>query len=67
MRLTRGFGTKAAKPGWFDGLTRVQRKKSLPVVLSEVEVLRVLGAMSGTPRLMEQLLYGAGNFSSCCL
>jgi hypothetical protein len=20
-------------PGWFDGLTRVQRKKSLPVVL----------------------------------
>lgn len=47
-------------PGWFDGLTRVQRKKSLPVVLSEGEVLRVLSAMSGTPRLMAQLLYGAG-------
>lgn len=46
--------------GWFDGLTRVQRKKSLPVVLSEGEVLRVLSAMSGTPRLMAQLLYGAG-------
>lgn len=31
-------------PGWFDGLARVQRKKSLPVVLSEAEVSRVLGA-----------------------
>jgi len=47
-------------PGRFDALTRVQRKKSLPVVLAESEVLRVLSAMSGTPRLMAQLLYGAG-------
>ena len=47
-------------PGWFEGLRRVQRKKSLPVVLSEAEVSRVLAAMSGTPQLMAQLLYGAG-------
>ena len=47
-------------PGWFDGLVRVQRRRSLPVVLSEAEVTRVLAAMSGTPRLMAQLLYGAG-------
>ena len=56
-------GVLETDPGWFDGLTRVQRKKSLPVVLSEGEVLRALSAMSGTPRLMAQLT-GCGSSTS---
>ncbi|MFK7910626.1 MAG: integron integrase, partial [Akkermansiaceae bacterium] len=35
-------------------------RKSLPVVLTEGEVVRVLGEMSGVTALMAKLMYGAG-------
>lgn len=43
-----------------DGLRRPQRQDRLPLVLSREEVRTVLGLMSGTPRLMASLMYGAG-------
>lgn len=46
--------------GHLDGLRRVQRKKQLPVVLAVDEVRDILAEMQGTPRLMAELLYGAG-------
>ncbi len=46
--------------GWLTGIVRAKRPKRLPVVLTRDEVRRVLGVMSGTPRLMAQLLYGSG-------
>jgi len=39
----------------------------LPVVLSMPETVALLGAMSGTPRLMAALIYGGGlRVSECC-
>lgn len=46
--------------GHLQGLRRVQRKVRLPVVLTVDEVRDVLAEMQGTPRLMAELLYGAG-------
>lgn len=46
-----------------DGLrdtVRARRGPKLPVVLSQAEVQRLLAAMVGTPKLMAQLIYGAG-------
>ncbi|MEO6967855.1 MAG: integron integrase [Rhodanobacteraceae bacterium] len=46
--------------GHLDGLRRVQRPSRLPVVLAVEEVRNTLAKMHGTPRLMAELLYGAG-------
>ena len=40
--------------------TRAKRYDYIPTVLSADEVQRLLGSMSGTPRLMAALTYGAG-------
>ena len=55
------------KLGSVDGVVRAKASQRLPVVLSKEEVRRVLGAMSGTPRLMATLLYGSGlRLLECC-
>src|SRR5436853_165231 len=46
--------------GWLDQVERAKRPTKLPVVLSRTEVEKVLGRMSGTPKLMASLLYGSG-------
>lgn len=45
---------------WFDGLVRAKRPVRLPVVLSDVEMKRLLAQLDGTPWLIATLLYGAG-------
>jgi integron integrase len=46
---------------------RAKKKSRLPVVLSVEETGHLLGAMSGTTRLMAELLYGGGlRVSECC-
>jgi len=46
---------------------RAKRGERLPVVLSIPETVALLGAMSGTPRLMAALIYGGGlRVSECC-
>ncbi len=45
---------------WLDHVTRAKPSARLPVVMSRGEVRQVLGTMDGTPRLMAELLYGAG-------
>ncbi len=48
-------------------VVRAKRPLRLPVVLSRAEVAAILGAMKGTPRLMAQLMYGAGlRVLECC-
>jgi integron integrase len=47
-------------PGWIDTLVRAKRPQRLPVVLTKDEVKALLGAMSGVPWLIANLLYGAG-------
>jgi integron integrase len=39
---------------------RAKRPQRLPAVLTQAEVKKLLNAMSGTPRIMAMLLYGAG-------
>ncbi len=46
--------------GRMAGLKRVQRHHRVPVVLTRDEVRAALAQMSGTPRLMAELIYGAG-------
>ncbi len=45
---------------WLDELVRARRPRRLPVVLSRDEVRAVIAELSGTPKLMACLLYGAG-------
>ena len=53
--------------GMLDGVVRAKRPVRLPVVLSKDEVGAILGRMSGMPRLMAMLLYGAGlRLMECC-
>ena len=47
-------------PGWLDNLARAKRKIFLPTVLSIREVREILGHMTGTPKLMAELIYGTG-------
>jgi integron integrase len=55
------------KLGLINGVVRAKRSQRLPVVLSKDEVRRVLGLMTGTPRLMAMLLYGSGlRLLECC-
>lgn len=46
--------------GELAGLKRIQRRHRVPVVLSREEVKAVLEQMTGVPRLMAELMYGAG-------
>jgi integron integrase len=39
---------------------RARRAKRLPTVLTQEEIARVLGCLTGPPQLMAQLLYGSG-------
>jgi len=48
------------EPGWMENLERVKRKKFLPTVLSVQEVRDIFSHMSGTPKLMAELIYGTG-------
>lgn len=48
------------EPGWLDNLARVKRKQFLPTVLGVNEVRELLSHMSGTPKLMAELIYGTG-------
>jgi len=55
--------------GYLDGVvrSRAKRPERLPVVLTQDEVRSILGFMSGAPRLMAMLLYGAGlRLLECC-
>jgi integron integrase len=45
---------------WLDEVIAAKSAKRLPVVLTQVEVRALLGAMSGTMGLMASLLYGTG-------
>lgn len=45
---------------WMDTMVRAKKPRRLPVVLSRVEVARVLERMEGTYGLMARLLYGTG-------
>ena len=45
---------------FIDGVERVTRPARLPVVLTQAEVRAILQQMSGTQRLMAELLYGSG-------
>jgi site-specific recombinase XerD len=46
--------------GTIGEFTRAKRPRRLPVVLTREEVNRLLGALTGTYRLMAGLLYGSG-------
>ena len=46
--------------GWIKNVERAKRPQRLPVVLTREEVQAVLAQMTGTYRLMADLLYGAG-------
>lgn len=46
--------------GDFGPMERAKRPKKIPVVLNKEEVGRILGHMTGTNRLMAQILYGTG-------
>ena len=46
--------------GDMPGPRRIQRRYRVPAVLTQEEVRHVLGAMTGTTKLMAQLMYGAG-------
>lgn len=48
------------EPEWLDQVVRAKRPERLPVVLTQVEVRRLLGVMRGVPKLMATLLYGSG-------
>ena len=46
--------------GDFSEFAQARPGKRLPVVLSQAEVQRLLGALEATPRLMAELMYGSG-------
>lgn len=55
------YGEVLGQPlGQMTNLKRVQRRVRVPVVLTAEEVRATLGQMVGTPRLMSELIYGAG-------
>jgi integron integrase len=52
---------------WLDGVVRAKRPQRLPVVLTRDEVRAVFQPLTGVPRLMAYLLYGAGlRLLECC-
>ncbi len=46
--------------GWINDIKKSARKKSLPVVFSKKETLKIFEFLSGTPKLVVSLLYGGG-------
>ena len=55
------YGSVLQQPlGEMAHLKRVQQRHRIPVVLSRDEVKVILGQMAGVPRLMAELMYGAG-------
>ena len=54
------------KVGWAE-LTSLQRVKHIPVVFSRDEAARVIGNLSGVPKLVVGLLYGTGMRITECL
>jgi integron integrase len=55
------------KIGLVEGVVRAKRPQRVPVVLTKEEVKKVIDHMSGVPRLMALLLYGAGlRLMECC-
>jgi integron integrase len=48
------------EPGRIEGVIRANRPKRLPVVLTRVEVNRVLSQLADPYRLMAELMYGSG-------
>lgn len=53
--------------GHIAGLSRVQRRHRVPVVLTVDEVQTILSEMRGTTRLMAELMYGTGLRVSECV
>ena len=53
-------------PDGCDGAVRAKPSKRLPTVMSVEEVFSVLSAMSGTPQLMAQIIYGCGLRANEC-
>jgi integron integrase len=53
--------------GQITGLSRVQRRQRVPVVLTTNEVQAILSCMTGTTRLMAELMYGTGLRVSECV
>lgn len=53
--------------GDFSGYERSRRERRLPVVLTSDEITSLLDAMSGTPRLIAQVMYGGGLRQKECL
>lgn len=47
-------------PEWLDNFARAKRKKSLPTILSLNEIREIFSKMSGTTKLMAELIYGTG-------
>jgi len=45
---------------WVDGFERAKRSQRVPVVLSQAEVRKLLGQLSGIQLLIGQVLYGTG-------
>ena len=61
-REVLSLNVESVSPG-----VKAKRGERLPVVLSMPETVALLGAMSGTPRLMATLIYGGGlRVSECC-
>jgi integron integrase len=55
------------KIGLIDGVVRAKRPQTPPVVLTKDEVKKVIDHITGVPRLMAILLYGAGlRLMECC-
>ena len=48
------------KLGFLDNVERAKRPVKLPVVLTKVEAQAVIGQLSGSYRIMTNLLYGRG-------
>src|SRR5258708_4794067 len=52
---------------WLDDIVRARRTRRLPAVLTRQEVRSLLGALSGTPRLVASVLMGEDSaFSRHC-
>src|SRR5215472_3786644 len=52
---------------WLDDVVRAKRPQYLPVVLTRDETRAVLQQLTGVPRVMALLLYGAGlRLLECC-